>query len=448
MVEIASTRNLRRVPQPQREKRGTKATRQEHFLCMQGRNSTSSTSMHPSKSGSRPVTSPTPAFTPSPTPSPHQTFLLEDASPGTAPPAKAEPAPRLYAGLTQEEKARIATIYAFTHSKKEFSIRYDVDEIMGFGSNGTILSAIDTLTNTPCAIKIIYKHHAAFDTPLPAEIAVLRATSHTSRYLIEYIQDWQDVHHFYLVTARFGTDWRRVAETFSGEPITETRLEPLTFLGGMYRMHTLPISFGSNDLFGWAHAQRLQAIAREGHARIAFAPVKRIVKQTAAGLLAMHKRGFYHGDCKLENILVHQPEGTICALSIRLIDFGHSKPLTVPLERYGTRLLCAPEYFPDSPYAPHQRDMPLADVFALGIMMFMLLNEDGAFPTASVGLDRGSLGFWDLMELDSGRFPFDWVEDLDLEAWDLLQGMCHVDPNKRFGMKDVLEHPWLADIVV
>ncbi|KAJ3071270.1 Serine/threonine-protein kinase Kist, partial [Rhizoclosmatium hyalinum] len=154
---------------------------------------------------------------------------------------------------------------------------------------------------------------------------------------------------------------------------------------------------------------------------------------------------FYHGDVKCENILVSQVadlSSNTHTTSIRLADFGHARPIYNGIESYGTRAISPPEFMEDSPFAPEELDGRCSDVFALGMVMFSLLNDAGdsapSIPCESM---------YEALEVyDGGRYPISGISDLDQEGWDLLNAMCRVDPFQRITVRQVLNHSWLQDI--
>ncbi|KAJ3061075.1 hypothetical protein HDU99_005683 [Rhizoclosmatium hyalinum] len=171
-------------------------------------------------------------------------------------------------------------------------------------------------------------------------------------------------------------------------------------------------------------------------------PVKKIVKQVAIALAEMHSNGFYHGDIKIENILVGQNT------SVRLADFGHAKHASLGIKHYGTLEVSAPEFLPDSHFVSGELDGRAADVFALGIVLFSLVNATGEVPSVVRQVLAGQVGYAALVSCDFGEYPLDEVPDLDEDGWDLLFAMTRVDPTTRVSITQVLAHPFFADVVV
>ncbi|KAI8833657.1 kinase-like domain-containing protein [Chytriomyces cf. hyalinus JEL632] len=354
----------------------------------------------------------------------------------------------LYDGLSSDTKARTAVRNAFTHSPAKMHRVYSIARVIGFGSNGVVLAA-RAANGTPVAIKIIYKEFAGKMGGALSEIEVLKYLSRAghSAHLLNMVDHWEDSHHNYIVTELFGSDWSQASDAQF-----ET-LEPVTFrsrFSGKVTEHKFPFSAGSSDLWSWQHAHRSHMQNTEGHSLLPIEPVKQIIKQVAMGLQSMHAKGFYHADVKIENILVQSASSDAMnstSTGVKLADFGHARHFSHGIRNYGTAQLQAPEFLSDSPFSSMELDGRAADVFALGMVLYALLSENGYLPSTAQALAMSSTGYESLMSSNGGYYPFDAIADLDHhdEAWGLLNGMCRVDPAQRFTMDQVLAHPWLSD---
>ncbi|KAI8611210.1 kinase-like domain-containing protein [Chytriomyces sp. MP71] len=352
----------------------------------------------------------------------------------------------LYANLESEEKARIAVINAAIQSPEKFLSAYKLHRVIGFGSNGVVASAQD-FQGRAVAVKVIYKERVSHaPTAVPPEVEVLSHLSEEghSDNLLQFVEHWQDSHHHYLVTELFGADWSQAAPANPSDT-----LRPLVFktsYKARITIHNLPFSAGSSDLWSWAWAHRAHVQRTEGHSLLPLQPVKDVVRQVAQGLQFLHQRGFYHGDVKVENILV---QDTAHEGGVKLADFGHANHASMGIRQYGTAELSAPEFLADSPFRHHVTvDGRAADVFALGMVLYMLLSEQGTLPSSVYALMGSQATGWEhLLHVEGGEYPLDSLADVDSRdaVWSLLRGMVRVDPGQRLTVEQVLSHPWFSD---
>ena len=84
------------------------------------------------------------------------------------------------------------------------------------------------------------------------------------------------------------------------------------------------------------------------------------------------------------------------------------------------------------------------DIFALGVMMFILVQDNFPFITADISND---MYYKDLVD---GNFDHYWNEvaednSLSAEFKDLFQKMVDYDPLKRPSFEEILKHPWMTN---
>jgi phosphate transport system substrate-binding protein len=124
-------------------------------------------------------------------------------------------------------------------------------------------------------------------------------------------------------------------------------------------------------------------LSRELRRRGAFAwlDVLEIVRQIAHALGAAHARGFVHRDLKPANVFLSRSRHAGLSLMVKVLDFGIAKAMAGGSE--ATRaILGTPAWM-----APEQTTVdgdvgPQADVWALGLLAFMLLAGQHYFPSA------------------------------------------------------------------
>ncbi|XP_030830076.1 striated muscle preferentially expressed protein kinase isoform X2 [Strongylocentrotus purpuratus] len=154
------------------------------------------------------------------------------------------------------------------------------------------------------------------------------------------------------------------------------------------------------------------------------------LKQLIDGLIYMHDRNVVHLDLKPENILLVAPESD----DIKLIDFGLAAVLKEGEDitcKFGTPEFVAPEVVNKQPVSTG------ADVWGVGVIAFILLS--GISPFAGED-DRQTL-----LNVRGGQWDFDdevW-DDISDEAQDFIWLLFEMNADKRPGLKEVSEHPWL-----
>ncbi|OQS07472.1 kinase [Thraustotheca clavata] len=155
--------------------------------------------------------------------------------------------------------------------------------------------------------------------------------------------------------------------------------------------------------------------------------------QIADAVSFVHDRGFAHRDISLENVFLDQYN------QCKLGDFGFALPLdTTRRSNVGKSFYMPPEMFLGTEYA-----LDKADVWALGIILFMLLtggplvkqadSTDAAFRYFAIhGLEAICKG-WQIDRL---------IPSL---ALDLLNKMLCIDPKVRIGMDQVMKHAYVVN---
>ncbi|KAF0700146.1 Aste57867_9334 [Aphanomyces stellatus] len=154
------------------------------------------------------------------------------------------------------------------------------------------------------------------------------------------------------------------------------------------------------------------------------------------GAAFMHACGFAHRDISLENILV-DAHGTC-----KLIDFGLATPIAAKsTDSVGKLFYMAPEVYQCRAYDP-----AAADMWSLGIVLFILLVGSPPVESTSVDDDRfrivhkqGIRGLIALWKIESLFSP---------PALEVLDGLLTVDPARRLSMAGLLKHLFLQDKII
>lgn len=148
----------------------------------------------------------------------------------------------------------------------------------------------------------------------------------------------------------------------------------------------------------------------------------------------MHIRGYIFRDLKPENVLIDKDGYPL------LTDFGFTRRLMKNEKSYtmcGTPNYLPPEIIKNTGHGPP------ADNWSLGILIYEVVQ--GENPFYYEGLDQVSL-FHAICEEDYYPLPEDKISG-DLE--DLVDRLLEKNPSKRLGTfreKDIITHPWFADI--
>jgi len=166
--------------------------------------------------------------------------------------------------------------------------------------------------------------------------------------------------------------------------------------------------------------------------------VKFIFKQLFSALEYSQSNGICHRDIKLENILVNRQ------LKLILVDFGlcsvnQPEELVLPNIPYtrefvGSENYTAPEIVRRMPYNPIK-----ADVWSAGVVLYSLLF--GQFPWDDISRLIGTMP----LEVDQQHFRIRFPSEVPVSdaAKHLIVQMLTVNPQKRWSLSEVLQHPWI-----
>ena len=157
-----------------------------------------------------------------------------------------------------------------------------------------------------------------------------------------------------------------------------------------------------------------------------------IIHKLSMAIYFLHSYGIVHRDLKPENILMTDltPEA-----DIRLLDFGLSKIIGNEekcTEPYGTLSFVAPEVLQGKPYDKS------VDLWSIGIITFLLLC--GYLPFDDKHSEREIA-----RQTIQDPVPFEnkiWNK-YSPEARTFVEGLLQKKHEKRYSIKELLEHPWI-----
>ncbi|OQV13360.1 Serine/threonine-protein kinase SIK2 [Hypsibius exemplaris] len=160
------------------------------------------------------------------------------------------------------------------------------------------------------------------------------------------------------------------------------------------------------------------------YGRIPEAAGRRIFWQILSAVEYCHQRNIVHRDLKAENLLLD------VNMNIKLADFGFSNYFSpgVQLATWcGSPPYAAPEVFQGRKYSG-----PQTDIWSLGVVLYVLTTGSLPFDASTLQTLRD--------RVLSGRFRIPFFMSTDCEH--LIRHMLVLDPNKRFSIEQIKQHPW------
>ncbi|TNN67357.1 Serine/threonine-protein kinase pim-2 [Liparis tanakae] len=261
-----------------------------------------------------------------------------------------------------------------------FKAKYQQQQLLGQGGYGSVYAGYRRADNLPVAIKYIKKELAPFihkdrdGNQTPMEVAILQKLADESERhaAIIAIQDWYDV------------DLELIIVLERPVPAEDLRNYIQTKGGYLQEKET-----------------------------------KSIIKQLVNAALHLEKKHIFHGDIKVENLLI---ETCVESPRVRVIDFGVSCFYTVGeafKEFYATHV--PPELFSRGEYHAGP-----STVFQIGVVLFLMRHEVKYTPDMS------------FEELSRTR----WLSKYGKDFFQVC--MCP-DPDLRFNLNQLKNHPWLTE---
>jgi len=162
------------------------------------------------------------------------------------------------------------------------------------------------------------------------------------------------------------------------------------------------------------------------NSRIEESEACRVFQQIISGVDYIHRLNIVHRDLKPENLLLDY------AKNVKIVDFGLSnryKQEEVLKTACGSPCYAAPEMIAGKKYNGLK-----VDVWSAGVVLFTLLC--GYLPFE----DPNTANLYKKIQTGDYKLP----KFLSEHAKDIIKGLLNIDPEKRFGIKEIKQHPWFS----
>ncbi|RHY07647.1 hypothetical protein DYB37_006506 [Aphanomyces astaci] len=180
-----------------------------------------------------------------------------------------------------------------------------------------------------------------------------------------------------------------------------------------------------------ANGELFDVVEQLPNGRVEPTVAKSYFSQICDALQFMHGRGIAHCDLSLENVLV-DANGTL-----KVSDFGLSMETDQRRDHaVGKSFYMAPEMHSGESYDP-----VLADVWSIGVMLFIMLT--GSPPVDSSEVSDPVMQFVHEKGWRSLVHEWDFDDVVSEDALDLMENILQVDPLKRWTLAQVVAHPFL-----
>ncbi|KAK6590057.1 calcium calmodulin-dependent kinase [Cryptosporidium xiaoi] len=316
--------------------------------------------------------------------------------------------------------------FVSTGSLLELQKRYELRGVIGQGSYGVVRVAIEILTNTVRAVKIMNKNKIRQINPkdverIKTEVKIMKKLHHPN--ITRLYEVYEDEQYICLVMELcHGGHLLDKIETRTQEN-NETKNKFLV---------VCPCPECKDESSKYKEGIKEVEITNKEQL------VSNIMRQIFSALQYLHNQGICHRDIKPENFLFSSRVGH----EIRLVDFGLSKEFyTLNTGEYfgmttkaGTPYFVAPEILnsTSSSYGPK------CDIWSSGVLLHLLLLGVVPFPGVN---DSDTIS-----QVLNKNIYFDgsFYNRISPLAKDLLKKLLNRNVSERLDAKMALQHPWIT----
>ena len=255
---------------------------------------------------------------------------------------------------------------------------------IGRGANCKVVLGLDAATNQYYAVKIFHsdlRHSPTKNMPLEREVRIMRL-----------------IHHPNIV--------------------------------GLHQVLHAPQKNSSYLIMELGDCGSLKKIVDSKSVDLSEKTIATILKQVVDGLSYLHSQGIVHQDIKPSNILMFSTGVA------KIGDFGIGHSFESAETVVGTPAYQAPEMFEDEPDETGQvpeLDPTKEDVWSLGVTLFECVFKQLPFEGENV---------YEIIRCIRSR-GLVLPHEVDPDLQNLIEGMLAIDPEQRFSLAQVMEHPFL-----
>mmetsp|Transcript_104006 Transcript_104006/g.238123 ORF Transcript_104006/g.238123 Transcript_104006/m.238123 type:complete len:757 (+) Transcript_104006:40-2310(+) len=276
---------------------------------------------------------------------------------------------------------------------------YEMKEKLGEGAFGTVLRAMNRITNKDCVIKVMHLQAGAPIEQLRQEVDIMRMLDHP--HVVRIFQCYEEPGTMHVAM-----------EMVKGKDLMEVLQD--AYKGTAFSNQAVAAAEFLNEVW-----------------------IARVIRQISEAVAYCHSQNIMHKDLKLQNVMVICENGgkprnpTHCVV----LDFGFAEVFSPHRRDYipsGSPMFCAPEVF-------RRNFSNKCDVWSIGVMAYSLLT--GRFPFEPVPADLPNL-----QRMLLSPQPANWQPLLAAPVSEDAKRFCQrlIDKNEaqRPHAKACLEDPW------